>query len=679
MQFIIFNTCVPVENFIVHFLQSGQKINAAKGSNLLQLAVEAGVHINAACGGEGACGKCRIIIKTGTAECRECSKISDEDYKKGYRQACKTTILSDIDIIIPEESQLDVSSKPKHKTPAHEVRHVTGDIEKLHVFLHQINGTTSLVKKYFIKLTPPTLNDNTSDLSRLMRSLKKEYALETVTMDDTVLKSLPHVLRKSGWEATITVLPEYLEQTNNEDRQGNYPQVKIIRIEPGDTRDIQYALVFDIGTTSIWGQLLDMKTGKVVSESSAYNPQIPYGDDVITRIVYSQKQNGLKKIQQVIVEGLNKIINELVQTSGIQKQYISHFVAAGNTVMTHLLLGMDPKYIREAPYVPVACFVPFLKASIIGFDLDDHTYVYTLPSVASYVGGDIVAGVLSSGMYNDEKLTLYIDIGTNGEIVLGNSEWLMTASCSAGPAFEGGGLKCGMRATTGAIEGFLINDITLEPMIVTIGMKKPKGICGSGAINILAEFMRTGIIDRNGRFNPACSPERIRQGVEGKEYVLAYNEITETQADIVITEADIDNLMRAKAAMFAGCHALLEKAGFTFRNLDRIIIAGAFGDFIDLERAIAIGLMPDVARERYVFIGNGSLFGARCVSFSTELLRDAIVIARKMTNVELSEDHCFMDKYIAGIFLPHTDMNLFPTVSQWLSENSTKAEVKRSL
>jgi uncharacterized 2Fe-2S/4Fe-4S cluster protein (DUF4445 family) len=289
------------------------------------------------------------------------------------------------------------------------------------------------------------------------------------------------------------------------------------------------------------------------------------------------------------------------------------------------------------------------------------------------VGGDIVAGVVACGMHETAMLTLYIDIGTNGEIVLGNRDWLMTASCSAGPSFEGGGLSCGMRAMPGAIEGFSISDADFEPMIVTIGRQRPVGICGSGAINILDEFMETGIIARNGKFNRDLSAPRIRQGDGGFEYVLVEGSLSGTGADIVITEADIDNIMRAKAAMFAGCHALLANAGLTFSDLDQIIIAGAFGDYIDLEKAVAIGLFPDIPRERYLFIGNGSLSGARLAAGSHRYLETAKDVARKMTNIELSEDHSFMDKYISGLFLPHTDSTLFPTVTGRLEKTAKGA------
>jgi uncharacterized 2Fe-2S/4Fe-4S cluster protein (DUF4445 family) len=645
----------------VNFLSAGRKVEANEGDILLDIAMEADVHINAACGGEGACGKCRVLIKSGPVECKDCSKVSPEDFEKGFRLACQTHVLGDIDVRVPEESHLDKTTLKGARAHEHAGRHIVSqEIEKL------VSGAwyNPALKKFTVKIDPPTLNDNASDLSRLLRALKKQHNLENISIDFLLLQKLPHLLRKADWNVTVTLVQTRMESQLGEHQMRGSRRPKMITVEPGDTTDRHYSIVMDIGTTSLWGQLLDLNTRESLAQASEYNPQINFGDDVITRIVHSQKPEGLKKLQQVVVEGLNKIIKELLEKSGVEKQHVSHITAAGNTVMTHLLVGLDPKYIRETPYTPVCNFSPPVRAIRIGLDVADYVYLYTFPAVASYVGGDIVSGVLSSGMYQRKELTLYIDIGTNGEIVVGNSDWLMTASCSAGPAFEGGGLRCGMRATAGAIERFHINPDTLEPMIVTIGKVKARGICGSGAINILSEFLQTGVIDQNGKFNTSCATKRIRPGEDGMEYVLAYRQETGAEEDVVITESGIDNLIRAKAAMFAGYQCLLDKVGLTFQDLEQVIIAGAFGDFIDLEEAITIGLLPEIPTDRYLFIGNGSLLGAKLISLSNELLDDGERIARKMTNIELSEDPSFMDKYMAGMFLPHTDATLFPKVNE---------------
>jgi len=648
-----------MEKNTVRFLPADEKVDAVRGDILLDIAMDAGVHINAACGGEGACGKCRVIIKSGEVTSKESSTISPEDYAKGYRLACQTRVEGDVEVFVPEESQLDKTAVKGARARAQTGRHIVSqEIEKL------VGGAwfNPALKKFFVELDPPTLDDNASDLSRLLRALKQQHSLENLSIDFLLLQKLSRSLREAAWKVTVTIVQTRMESQLGEHQMRGSRRPKMISVEPGDTTDKHYSVVMDIGTTSLWGQLLDLNSRETLAEASAYNPQISFGDDVITRIVYSQKPEGLEKLQQVVVESLNTIIDELVKKAGIERGYISHITAAGNTVMTQLLVGLDPKYIRETPYTPTANFVPPVRAIRIGLNVSDYVYLYTFPLVASYVGGDIVSGVLSSGMYQRKELTLYIDIGTNGEIVVGNADWLMTASCSAGPAFEGGGLRCGMRATAGAIERFHINPDTLEPMIVTIDKVKAKGICGSGAINILAEFLETGVLDQNGKFNRTCSTKRIRKGQDGFEYVLAYKEETGAGEDVVITEADIDNLIRAKAAMFAGYQCLLSKLDLTFKDLEKVIIAGAFGDFIDLDKAITIGLLPEIPRDHYIFIGNGSLLGARLISLSNELLDDGERIARKMTNIELSEDHSFMDKYMAGMFLPHTDEALFPGV-----------------
>ncbi len=642
-----------MKSITVHFKPSDKKVKASPGDILVDVAMDAGIHINAACGGEGACGKCRVLINSGDFESKDTGIISPEDYKKGYRLACKTVLITDLEVTIPETSSLDkVSLEESHDSR----RSVTQEIEKL------VSGAwyNPALKKYMVTIDQPTIDDNTSDLSRLLRALKQQHNLENISIDFLLLKKLSHILREADWKVTVTLVQTRLESQLSEHQLRGSRRPKMISVEAGDTLEKHYSIVLDIGTTTLWGQLIDLNTKKALAQASEYNPQINFGDDVITRIVFSQKNEGLKKLQQSVVEGLNKIISELISVSGIQGEHVSHITAAGNTVMTHILLGLDPKYIREAPYTPVANFFPPIRAIRVGLTVSDYVYLYTFPSVASYVGGDIVSGVLSCGMNQDSRLTLYIDIGTNGEIVIGNSDWLMTASCSAGPAFEGGGLKFGMRATTGAIERFHIDPETLEPMIRTIGNVKPKGICGSGAINILAEFIRTGLIGQNGKFNCSCTTKRIQSGHDGNEYVLAYKDEIGIPEDIVITESDIDNLIRAKAAMFAGYQCILDKVGLTFQDLERVIIAGAFGDFIDLEEAIMIGLLPEIPTDRYVFIGNGSLLGAKLISLSNELLDDGEKIARKMTNIELSEDHAFMDRYMAALFLPHTDSTIFP-------------------
>jgi uncharacterized 2Fe-2S/4Fe-4S cluster protein (DUF4445 family) len=337
-------------------------------------------------------------------------------------------------------------------------------------------------------------------------------------------------------------------------------------------------------------------------------------------------------------------------------------MAAGNTVMSHLLLGLDPRYIREAPYVPSVSQFPLTKAAALGIHAHPSVRLFLYPCIASYVGGDIVSGVHACQMATSEKVTLFIDIGTNGEIVVGNRDWMVCTACSAGPAFEGGGIKYGMRAASGAIENFHIHPETYDPMIVTITRIKPSGICGSGLIAIVSELLESGVIDQQGKFNRGLNHPRIREGSDGWEYVLAWSQDSLIGEDIVITEVDLDNLMRAKGAMYAGYQTILNSVGLGFDDLERIVLAGNFGAFIDLERAICIGLLPDIDRECFYYLGNASMLGCQISLTDVRRFRERVQVRQLITNMELADNPEFMTYYMASLFLPHTDMNLFPSV-----------------
>ncbi|MCG2753950.1 MAG: ASKHA domain-containing protein, partial [Desulfobacteraceae bacterium] len=399
---------------------------------------------------------------------------------------------------------------------------------------------------------------------------------------------------------------------------------------------------------------------KIMADYGDFNKQIGFGEDVITRLIYAEKPGGLKKLHEVSLETINNILRKIINDAGIDPEQILLITLAGNTTMTQLMLKVDPKYIRRSPYVPASALYPPIKAVDLGMALGEHVTTLIYPEISSYVGGDIVAGIMASGMYCSEELTLYMDIGTNAEIVIGNREWLACAACSAGPAFEGGGIKFGMRATKGAIEDFSIDPLTLEPMNITIGNVRPKGICGSGLINIVATMFELSIIDNLGRFNRSLHTDSIRQNDGVYEYVLARADVTHIDRDIVITEPDIDNLIRAKGAMFSGCMTLLKEVGLSIHDIDRIVLAGGFGSYVDLEKAMTIGLLPEIDPDKVVFIGNGSLTGATMACLANHIRKDVIDVIKKMTNFELSETASYMNNYMASLFLPHTDMNKFP-------------------
>lgn len=621
-----------------------------QGENLLQAAISAGVRIYASCGGAGTCGTCKVKIESGEVATTRTEKLSDEEYQQGIRQACQSRVMTNLSVYVPVESRLE------KVVLASEQKRVSQVLASGWRFKPPLS-------KYFLELSPPTAEDNLSDLSRMLRGMRRRYNLSNLSVDFYVLKKLAHALRKGKWKVTVTTLV-----TATKSRAGDGRRPRVINIEPGDSREKHYSLAFDIGTTTICGQLLELNRGKVVAEHIAYNGQISYGNDVIARINFSQKPGGLKKLQKATVATINDVIEELLATSRVDAKHIGHLMVAGNTTMTQILLGLETKYIRLAPYTPLANFFPPVEAASLGIKLDKHVHLYTFPAVASYVGGDIVSGVIGAGIHQRKKLTFFMDIGTNGEIVIGNSDWMVTASCSAGPAFEGGGVKHGIVASEGAIEDFDIDHSNLEPKIDTIGGKKPKGICGSGLINIIAGLLEARVIGQNGKFHRTLPTKRIRKGSDGYEYVLSWAKETQIDRDIVITEVDIDNLMRAKAAMFAGCQTLSKSVGIECRDFEQVIIAGAFGNNINIEKAITIGLLPDLPVDRFIFVGNGSLLGARLTSFSTDLLDDARRVAQMMTNIELSESADFMNNYIAALFLPHTNAREFPTVSKRLAK-----------
>ena len=647
---------LPNKKRRVHFDPDNVDIVVEQGDNLLQAAIAAGVHINASCGGNGVCGTCKVLLKKGGVDSSRTEKLSEEEYNQGLRQACQSSIITDLVVYIPVESRLETAILDRER------KELAAGAEQVEALATGWRFAPPL-SKLFIELPPPTLDDNVSDLSRLLRGLRRQYNLNNISVDFSVVKKLAKVLRDGHWKVTVTTLLD-----GSETRWDSKRRPTIINIEPGDTRGKHYSLVFDIGTTAVRGQLLDLNRGKVLAQSIEYNGQISYGEDIITRIAYCQKPGGLKKLQQVVVATINGIIKQLLAQAGVEVGHIGHIVAAGNTTMLQLLLSLKPKYIRLAPYTPVANFIPQVRADSLGIEVGEHVYLHALPSVASYVGADIVSGILGAGVYQRKKLTLYMDIGTNGEIVIGNSDWMVTASCSAGPAFAGGGVKHGMIATDGAIEGFDINPSNFEPVVGTIGEVKPKGICGSGLISIVAGLLEAGVIGPDGKFNTALHTGRVRQGSDGYEYVLCWSPETQIGKDIVITEVDIDNLIRAKAAMYAGYQTLIKSVALTGSSLEQVIIAGAFGNNIDIAKAITIGLFPDLPLDRFIFIGNGSLLGARLTSFSTDMLNDEKKVTRMMTNFELSENATFMNNYIAALFLPHTNTSEFPSVKKKLAK-----------
>ncbi|MFC1645797.1 ASKHA domain-containing protein [Candidatus Omnitrophota bacterium] len=631
-----------MDKFKVIFQPDNQTIEADKGSTLLACAISAGLYINSSCGGDGVCGRCKVIVKKGFTQTQPTGRISQEERKAGYVLACLATVQSDLEVEIPPESLLGADRISVY-TQAEEVEKGESVISE-DLFIH-----SPLATKLFIELPKPTQADRISDLERLKRQIRKIIDIPIMQTGLVNIRRLGELLRSSDWKVTVTL--------------GNRNKTtEIVLIEPKDTSSKNFGIAFDIGTTTLTGQLIDLNSKKVLGTKITFNRQATFGADIISRIIYAQKEDGLEVLHHAVIDGMNMIIKELIKEHGINLNDVACCLCAGNTTMVHLLLRVDPTFIRRDPYVPTANFVPVVRSVEAGIKINPRGLLACVPGVSSYVGGDITAGVLSCGMDTSEKMTLLIDIGTNGEIVLGNKDWLICAAASAGPAFEGSGVVCGMRAVNGAIQRVSINPKKLSVEYKTIGDVKPSGICGSGYIDLLAELLDAGIIDKNGKLRSEKKIKRVRESEWGREFVVAYKKESASDMDIVITEADIENLKRAKAAIFSAASVLVKHMEMDFSALDRIFVAGGFGTYLDMEKSIKIGLLPDIQKEKFSFIGNSSVVGARQILLSSDAFTQAREIARKMTYFELSVDSQYMDEYVAALFFPHTDSARFPTV-----------------
>ncbi len=629
-------------------------IDVPEGETILRGALEAGVHINASCGGEGVCGKCRVIIENGNVAGGISERLSQEDIDKGYRIACQSVVESDLTVRVPVESSVDAGVLNMRMTPRQTAKVKQTDLKDL----KEQGLFVPPVEKKYIELPEPSADDRLPDVTRLVSFLKLDQNEHRLAVSLPVIRKIPDILRKGDFKVTAT-----LERPVQKGRKTN-----IINVQPGDASETNYAIAIDVGTTTVYGQLIDLISGDIISEAGDFNGQISYGEDVISRIVFAEKSDGLEKLHAVIVKTINGIIHKIVKKCGCAVENISNMTLAGNTTMTQLFLKINPRYIRRSPYVPAATLYPPIKAVDLGIELNEHASALVYPAVSSYVGGDIVAGVMGSGMYLTDKLTLFLDIGTNAEIVIGNTEWFACAACSAGPAFEGGGIEFGMRATKGAIEDFSIDPDTLEPMNICIGNVRPKGICGSGLIIMVATLFEYGIINNRGKFDRDLDTPRIREKEGIYEYVLAWKEDTQIDRDIVLTEIDIENLIRAKGAIYSGCVTLLEEVGMSIQDVEQIILAGGFGSYVDLEKAMIIGLLPEVDPGKVTFIGNGSLMGAKMSALSNHIRKNVAEVTKKMTNFELSETASYMDNYVAALFLPHTNLELFPKLQERMAQ-----------
>ncbi len=636
----------------VKFDIAKQPVQVPTGTLLSEAARQAGIDIGQPCGGQGRCGRCAVQVVEGDVRRRSSLRLSTEDVAQGYALACQSVIESDISVVVPPQEKIE--------------RRLTTDRTAIEVSVPPDYDPSyaQTIRRISLRLTPPRMDDQTDDWSRLKTALRQKAGIEHIAISLNLLQKLGGVLRENDWQVTA-ITDAHIEQDGQ--RTDERLVAVIPDIVPED--DPIYGLAIDIGTTTVTVWLVDLVSGKVAAQGSEYNGQISRGEDVISRIIFSSKNGGREELQNRVLDTINQLVAQACKRAKTRPQEILKATVAGNSTMTHLFLGIPAASIRLSPFITAVNQPPIITAGVIGLAINPEATVDCLPGVASYVGADISSGVLASRMDESDKLTLFLDVGTNGETVLGSREWLVTCACSAGPAFEGAGVLHGMRATRGAIEECWISGENsshpYEPTYRVIGNSKPRGICGSGLISLLAEMFLTGVVDKGGTINLSLAGinPRIREGEHGPEYVVAWGSETDGGKDISINNVDIDNLKRAKAAIYAGFTVLAQSVGVPLEMVEQIVIGGSFGKYINVEKAVQIGLLPDMPWDRFSFLGNTSVQGAYLALLDWRN-RDRIKdIASQMTYIELSADNTFFDAFMSAMFLPHTNLASFPSVA----------------
>lgn len=636
---------------IVVFKPSGKVQEVEVGTLLSDAAVQAGITLNLPCGGQGRCGRCRVRVEHGAISHHSGVRLSSAEIEQGWALGCAAVVKGDAVVYIPEQEKIEVEYITK-----------TVGAERIALAAQFSGPIDPSIRRVHLPIDPPSLADQTTDFDRLQRELAAQAGIRQLTANLPMLRSLPRDLRDADWDVTALL-------DIGDPNIDPCARPRLIDLLPGDQSSRSYGVAIDIGTTSNVVYLVDLVHGKVIDRASAFSGQIAAGEDVISRIIFAQKRDGLRRLQQMVLKTLNGLLDELITRNQVPANQIDKAVVAGNTTMIHLFLEVDPKNIREMPFVPAVGHPLPVTAEELGLSINPQATVDCLPVVGAYVGADITAGVLSSGMYDTDAVTLFIDVGTNGEIVLGNRDWLITCACSAGPAFEGSGVRYGMRATAGAIEEIWIDHRTYEPTYQTIGELPARGICGSGMIGLLAEMFITGIVDKGGRIRRDLPTARVRVGDHGGEYVVVWAGESSVGHDIVLTEVDIENLIRTKGAIYAGFKVLVRSVGLELAEVEQVLIAGSFGQYINVEKAIQIGLLPDMPWDRFHYLGNTSALGAFYSIVSRPMRREMVEVAKKMTYLELSADNSFYEEFMSALFLPHTDISAFPAVMRVLEKH----------
>jgi uncharacterized 2Fe-2S/4Fe-4S cluster protein (DUF4445 family) len=628
-----------MNSYIVVFQPDGVCIEVESGRTLLEAAAAAGVAIDSACGGQGACGKCRVVVTLGRPGGPSGNQLSRAELQQGMVLACQAKVEDDLVVEIPLESQRT------------DLQILTSEASAKGI---STQDDVPLARAVAIHVSEPKFGDEEEgDAERLLDAVSAccRSSFEEFQIGLSALRSLPALARH---ETDLSaVIADF-------DGRG-----QVIGLSP--YAGAAYGLAVDIGTTTVVVYLVDLNSGRFLTSCAHLNDQVSSGEDVISRIIYAQERgSGRAELRDAVRQTIDRCLSRAAEEYDVASEQVVAAACVGNTVMTHLLLDIDPSGIRRDPYVPAVRALPTLLGREVGLRINPYAPVYIAPCVSSYVGGDVTAGVLATGMADSPRLTLFVDLGTNGEIVVGNQDWLVCCSCSAGPAFEGSGMEYGMYATVGAMER-ITHDVAADRVRYrTISGAKPRGICGSGLVDALAELLRSGVIDRAGRINLGFSSPRVRVRDERPEFVLVWGEEIGREHDISLGEDDIQNLIRSKSAVYAGVATLLETLGLETGQIERVLLAGGFGNYIDAGNAVTIGLLPDIPLDRIQFVGNTAIAGARMLLLSRSARRGAYELAKRLTNFELSTTRGYMDRYVSGLFLPHTDLSLFPSVAKHL-------------
>ena len=624
----------------VTFWPEGEHVRVPLETTLLDAAQIAGVDLTSSCGGDGLCGKCRVIVRQGNVTAQPTSLLSREEIRQGYVLACQTKVLGNVEVEIPPESRAEAAQIL-----------IDVDAQRFRA-LYPVAGAIEvhpapLTRKLYLKLPRPSLDDSLSDQSRLFREIRRRCPAPIMQLGLKVLRALPKLLREADWKVSVTLGW----------RGGT---LEVLQVEPGDALGRNLGVAVDVGTSTVVAHLLDLDTTERIDAEAVYNSQRAWGDEVTRRIIHAGTPGGLGELQSAVVRDINGLISAMVQRNNVALSNITAVMCAGNTTMTHLLLGLDPSAIRKTPYIPASAATPPIRAVEVGIQVNPRGLLYTIPSIGGWVGGDVTAGIHAVGLRRSETVQMLIDIGTNGEIAVGNCDWTIACSASAGPAFEGSGVKHGMKAIHGAIERV---EISPEGAVHyrTVGNGRPRGICGSGLIDLVAGLYQAGFIDRSGHLM-AGKTERIRERDGMLEFVLVPASRWESGKDVVVTQADLSNLLSAKAAIYAATEVLARAIGLDFGEVERIYIAGGFGNYLDREKAIAIGLIPDMPLEKIRFAGNTSILGADLGLLSESTWQELHTLAESVTYYDLINYPNYYDEFLAARFIPHTDLSRFKSV-----------------